>query len=65
MSERDEMLALLREASEVLRGHWFGFNGEDEYNNDDVIDLNERIDALLARIDGTTPAGPPEGEPAV
>lgn len=36
---------LLKEAAEVLRRHWFSEDGS--YNNDDVIDVNERIDAYF------------------
>lgn len=37
--------ALLLEAGNVLRNHWFSEDGS--YNNEDVIDINERIDAYF------------------
>lgn len=52
-----EMLARLREAREVLSAHWFrvvdsGDGCAEEYNNDDVIELDSKIAALVASIDG-------------
>lgn len=55
----DQLLALLRECRIVLDRYWFttvddGEHAED-YNNEDVIGLCNRLDVLLAEIGGTTP----------
>jgi hypothetical protein len=50
-----EMLALLRKARAVLADHET-FDYDDDPgggNNDDVLEMEREIDALLARIDGT------------
>ncbi len=39
--------SLLREAKEVLQNHMFWSDGEDEYNNNDVIDMIRKIDDAL------------------
>jgi len=49
MSE-SEALALLRDAKEVLDRYWSTTVGDDypeDYNNEDVIAMSERIDAFL------------------
>lgn len=54
----EEARALLREARDELRKHWFIVTDEDEFNDDDVISLTHKIDGFLARSEGPpTPTG--------
>jgi hypothetical protein len=46
----DKALKLLQEASEVLGCYWFRSDGEDEWNNDDIIEINEKIDIFLKEV---------------
>lgn len=43
----EKLLALLIEARAVLDKHWFYGDSEEEYNDDEVIDVSKKIDAFL------------------
>ena len=47
----EELVEALKEAREALSRHWFSGDGEGgEYNNDEVIAADNRIQGLLERI---------------
>jgi hypothetical protein len=46
----DELVMSLKMAQRVLGNNWFVSNGEEEFNNYDVIEADKAIQALLARI---------------
>lgn len=52
MSKLNEAIALLKEADKVLGRYWYTVVDDGEYaedfNNDDVIELNEKIADFLA-----------------
>ena len=47
----NEMLKLLKKANEVLKDHFFRYDGQEEYNNDDIIDMNDDINRFLQKIE--------------
>ncbi len=47
-----EMLEALQEAREVLSDHWFTSEDGEDYNNDDVIDMCSKLDAIIAKAKG-------------
>ena len=48
--ELAEARETLKESRDVLGHYWFGSYGDgDEYNNDDVIEISEKIDIILSK----------------
>jgi hypothetical protein len=41
--------ALLKEVDEVLSHYVFSYDGDDEWNNDDVIEMREKLRLLMER----------------
>lgn len=51
----EQIIALLREAREVLGNYWFSSDGEEDRNNDDAIDISKKIDQALSAPEPTPP----------
>jgi hypothetical protein len=46
--------SLVQEILDVLDNHMFSVTDEDEYNNDDVIEAKDRLEALVKVLDCKT-----------